>query len=217
MRDNSSVGRPDPTRADLPLDWDAAKRRLADSRASSNWGSVADPCRTDWAGASPSGLGFDHAESVVWAEGYARGMRRWLAVAFGLVALCVTGCGGSTKPSRSVTCSPSFPQVSRHQVQIGGSVVLYNPGLRCRPKYAAGQTYRITLRAPVSGRMVTMPSVRVGVDGAFRVTVRIPEFVRPGRAYLLVSGPLLDRRWCPVGDCAADAAVLHLTAPRNTQ
>jgi hypothetical protein len=138
-------------------------------------------------------------------------------VSLGFVALVATGCGGSTQPPRSANCFPSYPQVSRHQVEIGGSVVLSNPGLRCRPKYATAQTYHITLRAPISGRMVTMPPVQVGRTGAFRVTVRIPAFVRPGQAYLLVSGPLLDKRWCPAGgDCGTDAAVLHLTLPGKT-
>ena len=147
-------------------------------------------------------------------QGYCPGMRRRVAIALGSVALVVTGCGGAAKPSRSANCFPSSPQVSHHQVEIGGSVVLYNPGLRCRPKYATAQTYRVTLRAPISGRMVPMPSVRVGVNGAFRVTLHLPTFVRPGLAYLLVSGPLLDQRWCPPGgDCAADAAVFHLTLP----
>jgi hypothetical protein len=145
-------------------------------------------------------------------------MRRRLTVALGLFVLVLSGCGGSTKPSATTNCFPSFPKVSSHQVEIGGRVVLSNAGLQCRPKYARAQTYHITLRAPISGRMVTMPSVRVGRSGAFRVVVRIPAFVRPGRAYLLVSGPLLDQRWCPpAGDCGADAAVLHLTLPSQTQ
>jgi hypothetical protein len=150
------------------------------------------------------------------------GVSRLGAVLCSALGVVLVGCGGGGAGSDAYTssCHPPFPQVSSHKVRPGGSVVLTNPGLRCHPYFAGPQTYTITFdvlsRTHMLVRTAKVASVRAGVTGAFRVTLHISTYVRPGQGIEInLDGPRDDERWCPPdADCGTETAGVGVVGPR---
>jgi hypothetical protein len=132
-----------------------------------------------------------------------------------VLSICIGlgACSGSGKAdggqSNAAPCVVPSPQVSSRHVRIGGSVVLYDSGIRCHPDFSGPHT--ITIRGVPNhhpNRAVNV-TVRVGRTGTFDVKVFIPRNWKPGIVVFELFGPLVDRSCPPNASCKAQEVTIR--------